>query len=532
MAGRAVKTSEGPPAIERLMSMDGALRLARTHLERGNLGEAENVAQQIAAHKGGHPDAFHIMAIAAFRGGRLDKAIANAQQAVARAPKTAAFWSNLAEMLRRRGFVERGHSAARRAVTLDPGHVAGWNNLGILEFERGNFAAAADACRRALALDGEAANSWNNLGNALARLERDGEAHEAYGRAIALRPGYSEAMVNDALCWREEAEFERAGARLDQAIVASPRSANAHLSRAMVNFLRGETARARIEYEWRLALPRAAPDGLPGARWQGEAIAGKRIFVFSEQGLGDTIQSLRHLPALAARGAASISLFVPRNLRGLAAHNFPHVEVVSRLPGAGAADYHCASMSLPLLLDGPAGEVVSGEPYLAVEPEKAAVWRDRLQAFQGRKIGLVWAGNGSYQNDHNRSMKAAMLAPLLDAPGCSFFSLQIGPAATQVSALKPRIEDLGPRVPNMSETAAAISALDLVISVDTSLAHLAGALGKPVWTMLPHVPDWRWGMDGAAHPLYRTMRLFRQRSRRDWPGVVAEMRAALEEGAA
>lgn len=512
---------------ERLMSVDDALRLARSHLDRGSFDEAARVAQQVAAHKRGHPDAFHIMAMAAFRSGRLDKAIAHAQSAIARAPKTSAFWSNLAEMLRRRGFLQRGFSAARRAIMLDPRNVQGWNNLGIIEFERRNFEEAERACRKALEIDPSAASTWNNLGNALCRLERDGEAHEAYARAIALRPGYSEAMVNDALCWREEADLARASIRLDEAIAVNPRNANAHLSRAIVNFLAGETARARIEYEWRLALRHAQPDGLQGARWRGQDIAGKRIFVFAEQGLGDTIQSLRHLPALADCRPASIMLSVPRNLRALVARNFPDIELVSRPP---ATDYHCAAMSLPLLLEEPMG-LPPGIPYLAAESEKLALWRERFAPLQGRKIGLVWAGSGTYQNDHNRSMQAAMLRPLLDAAGCHFFSLQIGPAGAQIATLKPRVEDLSDRVSNMSETAAAITALDLVISVDTSLAHLAGALGTPVWTMLAHVPDWRWGMEGETSPLYGSMRLFRQKARRDWAGVVEDIRASLEREA-
>jgi hypothetical protein len=334
-------------------------------------------------------------------------------------------------------------------------------------------------------------------------------------------------MVNDALCWREEADLGRAEARLDEAIAAAPRNANALLSRSIVNFLKGETAEGRIEYEWRLALPRAVPRGLPGQPWRGEEIAGQRLFIFAEQGLGDTIQSLRYLRRLLEYRVASISFLAPRNLRSLVARNFPEVEVVTRMSDVHVADYHCALMSLPLLLEGPAGAALPDAPYLTAEPERVALWRERLAPFRGRKIGLVWAGNGTYQNDHNRSTRAEILAPLLDAPDCHFFSLQIGPAGAQVSVLKPGIEDLGDRVSNMSETAAAIATLDLVISVDTSLAHLAGALGTPVWTLLPHVPDWRWGMEGETHPLYRSMRLFRQKTRRDWRGVIADVRAAL-----
>jgi Flp pilus assembly protein TadD len=528
MAGAAAEASSPPaPAVERLMSVDDALALVRRHLDRGELGAAEAVVQQIAQRRKRHPDVFHLLGVIAFRQGRLDRAIAFAERAIALAPRTAAFWSNLAEMLRRRGYLERGFEAARRSVELDPKDARAFNNLGIVEFDRGGFPQAVRAYRKALALDEGFAQAWNNLGNALVRLGQDAQAHVAYERAIHLQPRYGEAMVNDALCYRDEARFGLAEERLRQAIAAQPRNANAHLSLAVVKFLTGETEEARREYEWRLALPRAAPKGLPGRPWRGEDLAGKRLFLFAEQGLGDTIQSLRYMRRLLHRGPASLSLFAPRALRRLVEQNFPHIVLPGKPASAGEADYYCALMSLPLRLEADEADRSAGLPYLKADPARAAHWRLKLADFSGRKVGLVWAGNSSYQNDHQRSMPAANFAPLLDLPDTSFFSLQIGPAAAQFSALKAGAHDLGDGVSSMAETAAAISALDLVISVDTSLAHLAGALGTPVWTLLPHVPDWRWGMSGESSALYRSMRLFRQQERRDWQGVIRRVGAAL-----
>lgn len=519
----AETTAPGRATVQRLMPIVDVLRLARQHLESGALHEAEELAMQVARARNRNPDAFHLLGVIAFRQRKLDKAIAYVERAIALSPRTAAFHGNLAEMLRRRGFIERGLAAGRRAVALDPRNAQAWNNLGILEYERRAYAEAEHAYRRALDIDPRFAPGWNNLGNALVRLGRDEEGHAAYARAIALMPGYGEAMVNDALCFREEQKFVEAEGRLLQAIEVNPRDAHAHLVLATVKFLIGKTAEARREYEWRLALPRARPRGLPGAVWRGEPLEGKRLLLHAEQGLGDTLHALRYLRRLGTK-PAGVTLLVQRNLRRLVEENFPEVEVLVHQSEAVAADYHAAMMSLPFIIS--ADE--TGEPYLAANAERAAAWRERLAPFAGRKIGLVWAGNRAHQNDHARSIRAENLRRLVDAPDCTFFSLQIGPAAAQFEALKDRVIDLSESVATMSETAAAISALDLVISVDTSIAHLAGALGTPVWTLLSRVPDWRWGLAGETTPLYRSMRLFRQPGRGDWTSVLDAVQTALD----
>ncbi len=514
--------------VERMMSVTDALQLARTFLKKKNYVEAARVAQQVADHKRGHPDAFHILAMTAYHTGRIDKAIAHAERAVGRAPKTAAFWSNLSEMLRRRGLLTRALTAAKQAVALDATQELGWSNLAAIEYERQNFDDAEKSVRNALKLDIGNARGWNLLGNALARQHRDEEAHAAYAEALRLRPHYADAMVNDALCWRDAGAFDEALKRLNEALLIQPQHVNAHVVRSIVYFLKGDVARGRVEYEWRLMMPDALPPKVPGRRWRGEEIAGKRVLLLAEQGLGDVIQACRHIAGLRARGVGALTLHVPRALRVLLADNFPDVEVVTSLSDIGGVDFHCGMMSLPLLLEGPTPpEAMPQAAYLAVSEERVEIWRQKFSCLKGRKIGLVWAGNATYQSDHMRSMKAEHLRPLLDLPDCHFFSLQVGPATAGMVALKPKVEDLSAQVSNMTDAAAAIAALDLVISVDTSLAHLGGALGTEVWTMLPHVPDWRWGMSGDKHPLYGTVRLFRQKVRGDWAGVVSDIRAAL-----
>ena len=521
----------GSDLVQRTMTVSDALALARTFLDKRNFAQAQRVASRIAAHKRGHPDAFHILAMVAYQTGRLDKAIAYAERAVARAPQTAAFWSNLAEMLRRRGFLTRAQKAASRATRLDPAQWLGWSNLSAIEFQRREFAAAERAIRTALRLEPARASCFNALGNALQRQGRDDEAHEAFAKAVEADPRFVDALVNDAMCWRDAGALHVALKRINEALRIAPDHANAHLVRATIYFLKGDMSRARVEYEWRLALGGALPEKLSGSRWRGEEIAGKRLLVFCEQGLGDTIQSLRYIAMLRRRGIDDIVLMVPKHLRALAEENFPDLEVVTSPGGIVAADYHIAMMSLALVLDDAQRD--PQQAYLSAAAARLPQWRKRFAPYKGKKIGLVWAGNTRYQSDHMRSMASDFLVPLLDLPDCHFFSLQTGPAAAGVSALKPHVEDLSALVGTMADAAAAISELDLVITVDTSIGHLAGALGRPVALLLPHVPDWRWGMgkadDGDHHPLYATAKLFRQQQRGDWAGVVARLRAELAQ---
>lgn len=527
--GAAPRNADAEAAPKRWMSVDEALKLARDLMDAGRLTEAEKVAQDVANGQGRNADAFHLIGIVAYRQGRLDRAIKFIEKAIELAPRTAAFHANLAEMYRLRGKTEPALAACERAVALDSRNSQAWNNFGIIHYDRGDFAKAEECYRKALAGNPQFAHAWNNLGNALVRLEREGEAHDAFQRAIALQTNYSEAMVNDGLNYREEGEFGLAAERLQQAIEANPKNANARISLAMLRMLQGDLKGGLAEYEWRLAMPGIRPRNLPGQLWRGEPIEGKRIFVHCEQGLGDTIHYLRFLKPLAARRPGAIILQTQASLQRLAELNFPFVEVVRSAPASDGADFHCALMSLPLLLSYPVERRDPQDAYLSAPGDQVEIFRNRFAGKGGLKVGLVWAGNTAHKYDYSRSMPAERLLPLLKVEGCHFYSLQIGSKPADAVLFKEGVTDLSKDVSNMMSTAAAIAALDLVIGVDTSLIHLAGALGTPVWTMLSRVPDWRWGLGGDTTPLYSSMRLFRQKQRRDWPGIVQDVAAALEQ---
>ena len=511
------------------MSVADALDLAREHLQAGRLVEAEKISGEIASARSNNPDAHHLLGIASFKLNRLERAIKAIERAIELAPQTAGFHANLAEMYRLRGRPELGLAAGEKAVALDPVNAQAWNNLGILHFDKGDFATSESCYRKAVAAQDSFAHAWNNLGNTLVRLNRDSEAHQAFARAIALMPDYSEAMVNDGLCFREEGELGLAEERFQQALQVNPKNINGRVSLSILRMLQGDYERGVPEYEWRLALPEIRRANLPGELWRGQSIADKRIFVYGEQGLGDVLQYLRYLKPLQTRRPISIVLQVQPGLQRLVEENFPFVEVVRNQPAADSADFHCAIMSLPYLLGLPILAAEAEEGYLEADEELVASFTKRFAAYPGLKVGLVWAGNTSHKYDHNRSMASEYLLPLLKAQGCTFFSLQIGSKAANADLLKAGMIDLSSDVSNMPSTAAAISALDLVIVVDTSLAHLAGALGAPVWTLLSAVPDWRWGLTAGTTPLYSSMRLFRQPKPHDWATVIAQISGALAE---
>jgi hypothetical protein len=262
--------------------------------------------------------------------------------------------------------------------------------------------------------------------------------------------------------------------------------------------------------------------------WLGEPLAGKTILVRREQGHGDVIQFLRLAPCLADRGA-HVLVEAPVELAELAHSADTRLDIVEPDRPRPEADFYVNLMSLPRWLDVSLGSIPNAPPYLKPDAARAGFWRARLTDAPGRKVGLVWGGNPQHHNDRNRSCPLAVLAPLLDAPECRWFSLQRGPAAGQLGLPETAaIRDLGRDLHTYSDTAAAISALDLVITVDTSVAHLAGALARPAWVMIPHAPDWRWLRDREDSPWYPSLRLFRQAKAGDWPGVVKAIRAALQ----
>jgi hypothetical protein len=296
--------------------------------------------------------------------------------------------------------------------------------------------------------------------------------------------------------------------------------------------LSGDFKHGFAEYEWRWESEqlRANKRNFPQPLWRGqESVAGKTVLLHAEQGMGDTIQFCRYAPLLAERGARVI-LEVQKPLRELLSTLAGVAQVVSAGDPLPDFDMHCPLLSLPLAFETEPAAIPAATPYLSASPQLLKDWERRLGPHDRPRVGLVWSGSTFLKNDRNRSIALSALLPLLDIDA-TFISLQKDVRAKDAVTLQDRtdIRDVRDELKDFTDTAALVSHLDLVISVDTSVGHLAGALAKPVWMLLPYVPDWRWQLDRDDSPWYPTARLFRQDEARSWQGVVARVHAALQE---
>jgi Tetratricopeptide repeat/Glycosyltransferase family 9 (heptosyltransferase) len=341
------------------------------------------------------------------------------------------------------------------------------------------------------------APAWNNRGNVLMALKRHAEAVESFSRAIALVPD----------------------------------RADAHFNRSLAQLAIGDYARGFAGYEWRWKR-----SGMPAVRrnygrplWLGGfPLERKTILIHSEQGLGDCIQFARYIPVL-ARAGAKVVLEVQLELKSLLSRIAGVSQVFARGEALPPFDVQCPVGSLPLAHQTVLANVPADIPYLAADEGRVSKWRPRLEALKTPRVAFVWAGNASHANDRNRSLMLAQFKPLWEDGKASFVSLQreLRPADADELKKTPSLLHLGDEFADLDDTAAVIALCDLVISVDTSVAHLAAAMGRPAWVLLPFSPDWRWTLEGEACPWYPVARLFRQPQLGDWAGVVERVRGEL-----
>jgi len=365
--------------------------------------------------------------------------------------------------------------------------------------------------QQALARNPSHAAACLNLGNACADLDQLEAAEAHCGRAISLMPTLAEAHASLGFVLTSLGRVDEAVAACENAIRLRPDLAEAHWNQAVAALLGGDFALGFREYEWRKKHDRFRQDfvALPGPEWDGSDLNGRTLLVHAEQGLGDTIQFARFLPLIAAHGHAILACEPP--LIPLLA-TLPATVVAKDAPLPG---YDCwiDQMSLPRMFATTAASIPQPHGYLRADAERSARWRASLPDM--RRIGVAWHGNPAHSNDRRRSMPAAELARLFALPGLHFVNLQVGPCAAEAG-----LPDLSPMLTDFAATAALIDALDLVVTVDTAVAHVAGALGRPCWLMLPYAPDWRWQLRRDDTPWYSSMRLFRQPKPGDWGAVI------------
>ena len=452
-------------------------------------------------------------------------AIACYDAALLLAPNLAELHYNRANALVAADQTEAAMAAFEQALAIDPAHAGAYQNAGNLLRRLHRPEAAADFYRRALRLTPADAAVRYNLGVVLLDLDRTAEALTWFEQAATAAIPYPAAFASAGEALLRLGRPEPALAWFAGALRHDPVSQPAHFGHGVALLTLGAWRQGWAEFEWRLADPRIAialPEtGVPA--WTGiQPVAGRTLLLRAEQGNGDSIQFVRYAPLLRARGARVV-LQVQSGLVALFADLAD--QAIAQTTPPPACDLHCSLMSLPHAFATELSTVPT-DPYLAPDPSRLAAWRSRLGDLPGPRIGLAWSGNPGHMLDHQRSIPAALLTPLLAAPNAGFHLLQpdIKPADHPVPAtIATHFADLH----DFADTAALIALMDLVITVDTSVAHLAGALGRPVWIMLPFAADFRWLRDRADSPWYPSARLFRQTSPGDWAPVIAEITAAL-----
>jgi tetratricopeptide (TPR) repeat protein len=460
--------------------------------------------------------------------GHAAGALAFYERALTLKPDDAVAWFNRGGLLMAAGRPGDALQCLDRACALQPDNAGFHCNRGGALFDLGRLEEAASVCERAASLDPSLAKARLNLGNALMRLGRYHEAREAYSGAIALQPDYALAYCGLGIASKEMGHFDEAMRAFDRALALHPDSEEAHSNKGCLQLLLGDFASGWEGYEYRWTKGKR-PVPVSSARFDlaaPESLAGRKILIVNDHGLGDTIQFFRYV-ALLARAGAQVTFAGPRKMRRLLASAGAPILWRDEDDLSGDFDAVLAISSLPRASGTRLPNIPAASPYLNAEPDRQALWRERLRG-QGLKIGLCWRGNVDFRVDPRRSIPPEALTPLASLERVRLFSLQKGARADELPPqLSRKLEipgeelDSGPDA--FIDTAAMMMEMDLVVTCDTSIAHLAGALGRPVWVALRHIAEWRW-LDGRSDsPWYPTMRLFRCERGDNWGELFARM---------
>jgi tetratricopeptide (TPR) repeat protein len=473
--------------------------LASEHHRAGRLSEAERLYRVILSQQPEHAGALHYLGVIAYQSGNKVAALELIQRAIALGAGDSSALSNLGAALKDLGKLDEAEAACRRALELNPDSLDAHLNLGYVLSDQDKPGEAAREFERAAAIAPESVKPLFYLGNALCAEGRLEEGGEAYRRAIALQPDYADA--------------------------------HGYLSLSLL--LRGEFEAGWKEYEWRWKSDefQSIGGGIDKPRWDGSDLAGRTILVHAEQGFGDTIQFIRYLPLVAQRGG-KVVVQVHKEL----------IRLLRQVPGAQewltneekppAFDVYCPLLSLPGMF-GTTLETIPGPvPYLFAEGELVENWKRRLGPRDGKlRVGLVWAGSTHFKGDRTRSLMLDKLSVFGGIKGVRFYSLQKGAAGQQAKHPPEGLElvDLGEGLEDFADTAAVMQLMDLIVTTDTSIPHLAGAMGRPVWVMLQKIPYFTWMLDRKDCPWYPTVRMFRQSKHGDWGTPIGEVRRELQK---
>jgi len=533
--------------------------------QQGRLREAEKLYARVLKAAPDHVDALHLLGLIKAQGDRMGEAYRLMSAALKLNPQMPDVWINLANVLHSLEREAEALDCLDKALALRPADMNALENRGNALLTLGRAQEALVCFNEVLTRNPRHGTARLGRGGALASLGRADEALTDFDAALAVMPGHPGALYNrgnalfdlgryanaitaydgaiaaapnDAPAWNNRGRalqalnrHAEAVASFDRAIAIRKDYADAHFNRALSLLTLGELSAGFAQYEWRWQRSRVHDSRRSYGKplWLGDyPLARKTILLTAEQGLGDTIQFARYAPLLAQSGARVV-LEVQPELKTLLAGLDGVASCHARGDQLPAYDVHCPLGSLPLALKTEPTNIPAAIPYLRADEPHLIKWRERLASLPGKRVALAWAGNVSHANDRNRSIDLKLLEPLLALEGISFLSLQRelrGDNAEDL-ARQANVTPLGGELADMADTAALIALADLTISVDTSVVHVAGALGRPVWVMLAFAPDWRWTLNAESSPWYPQARLFRQPTLGDWPSVVAALRAEL-----
>jgi Flp pilus assembly protein TadD len=506
--------------------------LASARFDAKDYAAATDLLGQVLRLNPDSPVAHGNLAVVYWRAGRMARAEALCRRALALNPEYVPAHRLLAELLRERHDIDEALACYQRLLELEPDNYIACNNAGLMLRSAGRMEEADAQFARAIALKPD--DPCIRFNQIASRRDDTGleEAIECCRRSLETNPDNAEVLINLGVCLQFIGRFGDAIACMERAAALEPDNHQVRFNLSMLLMLRGDYARGWREYEHRWYVADIKKPDYRQPQWDGEDLEGKTILLQSEQGFGDAIQCLRYVPAVAARGGR-VLLRIDRSVVRLAA-SLPSNPVI--LPANAAIptfDFWCPLLSLPRIFGTRPETVPATVPYLRPRPALVTRWQRRIGNLPGLKVGLVWAGNEKHANDFRRSIPFGALAPILATAGASFVSLQVGTRSADVAALSTdAIVDVSAELTDFAETAGAIANLDLVIAVDTAVAHLAGAMGRPVWLLLPLSPDWRWLLGRDDTPWYPTMRLYRQPAPGDWASVVTRVAADLRQPAA
>jgi tetratricopeptide (TPR) repeat protein len=526
--------------------------------QQGQFAQANQIYQQILGTHPTHFDALHLAGVLAAQTGkftlavdligraieinpkiadtysnrgnalkemkRFEEAVASHDMAIGIKPDYAEAYSNRGNALKELKRLEEAVASYDTAIAIKPDYAEAYSNRGVTLYELKRFEEAVASYDAAIAIKPDYAEAYSNRGNALNRFNRFEEAVVNFDKAIEINPGYAEAYSNRGVALYELKRFEEAVASYDMAIAIKPDYAEAYWNKSLALLVNGDFERGWNLYEWRWQSESSDfKRDFVQPLWLGtENISGKTILLHAEQGLGDTIQFCRYAELVKAKGAR-VLLEVPSELQCLLAGLKGVDDLLVKDKVLPAFDYHCPLLSLPLAFKTDLTNIPSPKPYLDVSLQKRKEWAQRLAKKDKPRVGLVWSGSTGHKNDHNRSLTLQQILPYLPL-GIEYVSLQkelrtVDKHFIELSGIK----HYGDEFKDFTDTAAICDLMDLVISVDTSVAHLAAAIGKTTWVLLPYAPDWRWLLDRDDSPWYQSMKLYRQYEDMEWGPVLERM---------